>query len=108
MSATIPTPPSPRAAASTPSRTDTLAANSFDCTFPDGPASTIVSVSDDDGDPTSNIGADAITVTVANVIPVVTAPADQTANEGTSTSFSLGSFTDPGADVAVAGDRRLG
>ena len=31
--------------------------------------------------------------------PVVTAPADQTANEGASTSFLLGSFTDPGADT---------
>ena len=37
-------------------------------------------------------------VTVANVAPVVTAPADQNANEGTSKSFSLGSFTDPGDD----------
>ena len=38
------------------------------------------------------------TVTVANVIPVITAPANQTANEGASTLFDLGSFTDPGAD----------
>ena len=37
-------------------------------------------------------------VTVANVAPVVSAPAAQTASEGTSKSFALGSFTDPGAD----------
>ena len=35
-------------------------------------------------------------VTVANVPPAVTPPADQTASEGTGKSFSLGSFTDPG------------
>ena len=37
-------------------------------------------------------------VTVANVAPAVTAAADQTASEGTTKSFSLGSFTDPGTD----------
>src|SRR3989440_6600556 len=37
-------------------------------------------------------------VTVNNVNPAVAAPSDQNANEGTSTSFSLGSFGDPGAD----------
>ncbi len=37
-------------------------------------------------------------VTITNVAPVVTAPANQTANEGQNKSFSLGSFTDPGAD----------
>ena len=35
-------------------------------------------------------------VTVANVPPVVTAPANQTASEGSSSLFALGSFTDPG------------
>src|SRR6185436_9259053 len=34
----------------------------------------------------------------------VTSPVDQTANEGASTSFSLGSFTDPGADSPWAVD----
>src|SRR5439155_911061 len=37
-------------------------------------------------------------VTVSNVNPAVAAPSDQNANEGASTSFSLGSFSDPGAD----------
>src|SRR5205085_177852 len=44
--------------------------------------------------------------TVANVAPSVTAPADQNSDEGASHSFSLGSFSDPGAgdnpwDVSV-------
>src|SRR5205807_3989628 len=37
-------------------------------------------------------------VTINNVPPSVTAPADQSSNEGASKSFDLGSFTDPGAD----------
>ena len=37
-------------------------------------------------------------MTVANVAPVVTAADDQTADEGTSKSFNLGSFTDLGDD----------
>src|SRR2546425_7671301 len=45
-----------------------------------------------------DLGSDTatFTVTVANVPPTVTAPVNQTANEGASTSFSLGSFSDPG------------
>ena len=39
-------------------RTDTAADNSFDCTFPDGPADTTIKVTADDGDPTDNIGFD--------------------------------------------------
>ena len=78
--------------------TDTIAVNSFDCTFSDGLASSIVSVGADDGDLTDNVGSDSITVAVANLAPVVTAPADQTADEGTATSVDLGTFTDPGDD----------
>ena len=37
-------------------KTDTPAANSFDCTFPDGPGSSTVSVTANDGDPTNNTG----------------------------------------------------
>src|SRR5207248_1824636 len=40
---------------------------------------------------------DSKTVTVTNVPPAVTAPASQSSNEGASTSFALGSFSDPGA-----------
>src|SRR3989442_3035913 len=54
----------------------------------------IVKVTDNDG------GTDSKTfkVTVSNVAPTVTAPANQTANEGASTSFMLGSFSDPGGN----------
>src|SRR3989454_2850632 len=54
----------------------------------------IVKVTDKDG------GYDSKTfkVTVSNVAPTVTAPANQTANEGASTSFMLGSFSDPGVN----------
>src|SRR5206468_1412008 len=53
-----------------------------------------VKVTDKDG------GTDSKTfkVTVANVAPVVTAPANQSANEGASTSFGLGSFSDVGVN----------
>src|SRR5204862_319432 len=37
-------------------------------------------------------------VVVRNVDPTVTAPADQSSDEGSSASFHLGSFSDPGAD----------
>src|SRR5947207_2883480 len=37
-------------------------------------------------------------VTVNNVVPSVTAPANQSSNEGENHSFSLGSFSDPGDD----------
>src|SRR5205085_1411548 len=53
-----------------------------------------VKVTDKDG------GYDSKTfqVTVANVPPTVTAPANQSSNEGANASFTLGSFTDPGAN----------
>jgi len=52
-----------------------------------------VTVTDKDG----GSGQATFKVTVANVSPTVTAPTDQTADEGASTSLSLGSFSDPGA-----------
>ena len=54
-----------------------------------------VTVTDKDG--ASNAGT--FQVAVANVAPAVTAAGDQTANEGDTASFSLGSFTDPGPDA---------
>ena len=55
--------------------TDTAAVNSFECTFPDGPASSTVSVTADDGDA---VGSDELEVTVANVKPSIslTGPSD--------------------------------
>jgi PKD repeat protein len=42
------------------------------------------------------VGTGTLTVTVTNLPPVVTAPADQTGLEGAAQSFNLGSFDDPG------------
>src|SRR5205085_11950542 len=61
-----------------------------------------VTVTDKDG----GVGSAQFKVTVANVAPSVTAPAGQSSDEGSSHSFSLGSFSDPGAgdnpwDVSV-------
>jgi hypothetical protein len=79
-------------------RTNTAEPNHFTCTFPDGLASSTVKVTADDGASEDNLGSDEKDVTIANVVPVVTAAADQSADEGTSKSFNLGSFTDPGDD----------
>ena len=56
----------------------------------------MVKVTDSDG--ASDTDSDDVVVAIANVAPTVTGPADQAANEGASTAFNLGSFTDPGAD----------
>ncbi len=66
--------------------------------YADGPATHAVTVDLTDEDGTFLDRANAHSVTVANVPPAVTSPADQTADEGTSKTFDLGSFTDPGAD----------
>ena len=47
-------------------------------------------------------------LTVNNVTPNVTAPANQAATQGVSTSFNLGSFSDPGADSPWAVDINWG
>jgi hypothetical protein len=77
-------------------KTDTPAALSFDCTFPEGPASSTVKVTADDGDPSNNVGSDEIGVSVANVSPDVYLAGDGSANEGQTKSYSY-SWTDPGA-----------
>ena len=71
------------------------AASSHDCAFADNGTFT-VNVRVTDGDGGADTGSD--TVQVANVAPAVTAPANQAGSEGTGSSFSLGSFTDPGDD----------
>ncbi len=43
-------------------------------------------------------GDSSFTTIVANVAPTVKSPGDQTAVEGTETTFAMGSFGDPGAD----------
>ena len=72
-----------------------LGAGSFACIFDDDAETEIsVTATDDDG----AIGSASHAVSVANVAPEVTAPAGQSADEGETKAFSLGSFADPGAD----------
>jgi hypothetical protein len=78
---------------------------SFACTFADGPASSDVTVRVEDSDGASDADSeDVVIVQVANVTPVVTAPAGQSSDEGETVSFALGSFVDPGADSPWAVD----
>ena len=69
---------------------------SFDCTYADGPSSHNPSVTVSDGDGGSD--DDSRAVTVNNVPPTVTAPANQSTNATVPHSFTLGSFSDPGAN----------
>src|ERR671932_1295906 len=63
----------------------------------DGPTqSTTVTITANDGN--GGVTTTNFSLGVANVTPAVTAPANQAATQGVSSSFSLGSFTDPGAD----------
>jgi PKD repeat protein len=59
-----------------------------------GSYSVVVEVNDG-----TDTGLTSFTVNVSNAAPTVNAPADQTATEGISKTFSLGSFADPGADA---------
>src|SRR5205085_5121684 len=75
------------------------AGGSFDCFFPDGPATTHVAIKVTDSDGASDTASEAVQVVqVANVDPTVTPANDQSSDEGDSHSFSLGSFSDPGPD----------
>ncbi|HUR17636.1 MAG TPA: S8 family serine peptidase [Acidimicrobiales bacterium] len=77
-------------------RTDTLAANSFDCTFPDGPATSTVRVSATDGDPApGNSGADEVLVTIANVAPTGNPGAPYSGPWGAPGITFNGTATDP-------------
>ncbi len=67
-------------------------------TYPDGPATHSITVDLVDEDDTHLNRANPLSVTVSNVAPALTAPANQTASEGTAKLFDLGSFTDPGDD----------
>src|SRR4029079_8573774 len=81
----------------TPSTTPT--GGSFDCFFPDGPASSDGKIKVTDSDGASDAGSPAVQgLARANVSPTITPANDQSSNEGSSHSFTLGSFTDPGPD----------
>jgi uncharacterized delta-60 repeat protein len=75
-------------------------AGGFDCSFPDGPATTTVSVtvSDDDG----GSGSDSLTVAVSNVAPSVGAGGDQTEYEDVEIHLDPATFGDPGVDTHSA------
>ena len=82
-------------------KTDTPAANSFDCTFLDGPASSMVEVTANDGDPSNNIGSFLIMVNVANVAPTIAISGAANVSEGSPYSLTLGAVTDPGTDTVT-------
>src|SRR5207245_1239754 len=76
-------------------KTSTGSLGSQSHTYADNGSYTVtVTVTDKDG----GSGSATFTINVSNVAPTVTAAANQTANEGASTSFTLGSFSDPGAN----------
>jgi putative hemolysin len=76
--------------------TTTPSGGSFVCSFPDGPASPIVSVQVKDSD-NANSNTATQTVTVANVKPSISLTGDATADEGTTHTYSY-TVTDPGQD----------
>jgi hypothetical protein len=82
--------------------TPAVSDGSFQCRFPDGPNNTDVAIKikDDDGGVSSADveHVDIINVSIANLAPALTAPDNQSANEGVDKSFALGSFSDPGPD----------
>jgi hypothetical protein len=84
----------------------TTGAGSFVCSFPDGPASSTVSVQVEDAD-----GADSNTATqtvaIANVAPIVTLTGALTADEGQTKTYSF-TVVDPGADTFVLDDTSCG
>jgi len=81
----------------------TTGAGSFDCLFPDGPASSTVSVQVKDSDD-ANSNIDSIGVTIANVAPTVTLTGPTSAEEG-SPVVLVGSATDPaGANDTISYD----
>ena len=76
---------------------NTAAVHSFDCTFPDGPAHSLVEVTADDGD---DVGSDDIDVTVANVAPTVVLTGETSADEGQTKTYTY-TVTDPATDSAT-------
>src|SRR5439155_754562 len=82
--------------------TSSTGAGSFDCTFPDGPKSSTVSVQVKDSDNASS-NTSSITVTIANVAPTATFNAPASVNEGSSIGLSLTSPSDPSSADTSAG-----
>ena len=77
-------------------------ANSFKCKFLDGPGSSTVNATADDGDASNNIGDDPHTVTIKNVAPPapsLIAPADGNNTNDNTPTFDWSDVTDPGDDT---------
>ncbi len=79
---------------------DSVGAGSFDVTFSDGPATSVVSVQISDGGTDSNVSS--ISVTVNNVEPTISISGLTTANVGTAYTLTLNAVTDPGVDTVTS------
>ncbi|MGB3634178.1 MAG: Ig-like domain-containing protein, partial [Rubrobacteraceae bacterium] len=77
---------------------DTPEANGFQCRFPDGPSSSAVSVSANDGDASNNSTSASRTVTVSNVAPTLDLSGPANADEGQTKAFDY-TVADPGQDT---------
>ncbi|HEX5014853.1 MAG TPA: S8 family serine peptidase, partial [Candidatus Limnocylindrales bacterium] len=75
-----------------PGNSNTVTLEATASTYNANAATVLVANTNDAGDPAMLT----ILLTKTNVAPAVTAPANQSANEGASTSFALGSFSDAG------------
>jgi hypothetical protein len=75
-----------------------LAPNSFDCSFPDGPKNSLVSVTADDG---SGSGSDTITVSISDLPMNVVLTGTTLVDEGTTTTYNY-TLTDPGDDPVTS------
>ena len=81
----------------------TEAASSFDCTFIEGPGSSVVTVTANDGDASNNVGTGTVNVTVANVAPTATFNAPSSVAEGSPIALSLTGASDPSTVDTAAG-----
>ena len=79
---------------------NTNTSGSFDCTFPDGPASSSVSAQATDSGFQAGAGNTATqSVTVNNVAPSIAISGAASVNEGSPYSLTLGAVSDPGTDT---------
>jgi hypothetical protein len=75
----------------------TARAGMFQCTFPDGPASSAVAVKVFDG--TANSNEATSVVTINNVAPTIAISGNANVDEGSTYTLTLGAVTDPGTDT---------
>src|SRR5205823_3529625 len=76
---------------------------SFDCFFPNGPATTSVAIKVTDEDGASTTDSESVPVVhVNNVPPSIAISGDANVNEGSPYSLTLGAVTDPGTDTVAS------